>query len=330
MKKDDQMKSNLQLRFKHMTSKILLQAVMTVVAAGAVILQNAKAEAGVLFLNGDGIVEQNIFFAYNSVPKAIENCIAVSEACGLSVSDIVVLQKIKAVAEAYKATPERIIFTSDSVRPGFFETGLGQAHRVAATTNSPGAAIYFNSAQFYSSDGTPALDLPLLVSILVHELGHQTGVADHAYLDFLGGRLRGMLSAGSLSLPYPYGLQNLKIIGINYINAGLPSDIYFVDSLRSSSMTSILGKVARCPLATDRLIGWNLQNAHWDQAFNPAFQGPLVILGVSGYVGSQCVGLGGELTQSVQSFRLNVYVENNAGVFQYVFAKLIDSKPVDL
>lgn len=156
----------------------------------------------------------------------------------------------------------------DSARPAFFETGLGQAHRVAQTGFIPRVPIYFNTDQFYNANGTPALDLPVLTSILIHELGHQAGIVEHAYLDQLGPRIRNWLMNRTFELGYQYPNSSLKILSINYANQNSTPDLYFVDDMGSNSLVIVLAPVARCADPMEILIGWSLINLHWDSQLN--------------------------------------------------------------
>jgi len=156
----------------------------------------------------------------------------------------------------------------DSARPAFFETGLGEAHRVAQTGFIPRVPIYFNTDQFYNANGTPALDLPVLTSILIHELGHQAGIVEHAYLDQLGPRIRNWLMNRTFELGYQYPNSSLKILSINYANQNSTPDLYFVDDMGSNSLVIVLAPVARCADPMEILIGWSLINLHWDSQLN--------------------------------------------------------------
>ena len=160
------------------------------------------------------------------------------------------------------------MFTSDSARPAFFETGLGQAHRVAQTGFIPTVPIYFNTDQFYNANGTPALDLPILTSILIHELGHQAGIVEHAYLDQLGSRIRNWLMNRTFELGYQYPNSSLKILSINYATQNSTPDLYFVDDIGSNSLVKVLAPVARCADPMEILIGWSVINLHWDSQLN--------------------------------------------------------------
>ena len=254
----------MKLNKSHAFQAFVFAAIATFLNVGA----SSVTRAGTLIGNGDGIVEQNCFYAYTAIPKAIDSCLSAADVCGVSPDDMILLKRIKAIVLQYPATSQRILFTSDSARPSFFETGLGQAHRVAQTGFIPTVPIYFNTDQFYNVNGTPALDLPILTSILIHELGHQAGIVEHAYLDQLGSRIRNWLMNRTFELGYHYPNSSLKVLSINYANQNSTPDLYFVDDKGSSSLVKVLTPVARCTDPTEILIGWSVTNLHWDSQLN--------------------------------------------------------------
>src|SRR5690348_15162867 len=100
------------------------------------------AFGGILVGNGAGIVEQNIVYAYDSLPQAIQSCLNLREACDGNPDDIQTLLKIQAIAERNPPTSDRVRFASEKARPGFFDTEVGQAFRLAKTGLSPEAPIF--------------------------------------------------------------------------------------------------------------------------------------------------------------------------------------------
>ena len=63
--------------------------------------------------NGAGLVEQNIFYAYYALPKAIENCLQLTSSCTLNPQDRQVLERISQIASQNSAPSKGIQFVSE-------------------------------------------------------------------------------------------------------------------------------------------------------------------------------------------------------------------------
>ena len=234
------------------------------------IMNSATAQSGVgawgsLIGNGAGIAEQNVLYSYMSLPEALHGCLQLPQTCGLENSDVRFLRRIESIATAHPITArDRVQFVSEKNRPGFFETGLGQAHRLAKTFSYPGAMTYWNVDQIYDSDGRAALDLPTITAIWIHELGHQAGEPNHQYLDRLGAAVRRQLSQQSLELLYTTPLNPIKIVTINYLGATTKTDLYLSDGQQVMRLSPLLAQIAHCKSPqTQQLLGWKLSNGHW-------------------------------------------------------------------
>lgn len=142
--------------------------------------------------NGDGPAEQNAAFAALNLVSYIDACLA-SQVCGATQEEQGLLRGIRAeVLEFPPAT--RIEFKSEAAEPGFFDTG--EPSRIAKTGSALGDAIFFNRDLMYPRDPIGRIvpmDIPALVGILVHELGHHQGIQDEESLDSLGAKVRGFL-----------------------------------------------------------------------------------------------------------------------------------------
>ncbi len=143
--------------------------------------------------NGAGIVENNIQFGYSSLPDLVSECLRTSR-CEISPSEAKSLSKMLTVLSINASNAERIVYVSEKENPGFFDTGVNEKHRIAKTGLTPSDPIYINTDLLYNEKGQPNLDLPTIVSILLHEVGHQTGEQNHAFLDIIGSKLKKMLS----------------------------------------------------------------------------------------------------------------------------------------
>jgi hypothetical protein len=223
---------------------------------------------GTLVGNGAGIVEQNIIFAYDALPRSIDSCLSTPQVCGVLPADVDQLQKIRAVAAENRATSDRIQFVSEQAHPGFFNTEEGQAQRLAKTGNTAAAVIFWNSDLFYQVDQTPALDMAAITAIWVHELGHQAGNPDHSYLDQLGARIRLLMLTSSISLAYNDAASNtqIQIKSYNYSAFSSNTAMYLSDGNSSYALSPAVKPLLKCSSTakTADLIGWTITNMSWD------------------------------------------------------------------
>lgn len=150
------------------------------------ILQSVIAKetgGGVIVGNGAGVVEANFQHAYQVLDQLIpaynENSEVNSE------SEKILLQKIHRIIQDNLHNRDRFRFLSESMHPGFFDTGLSELSRIAKTGDRPGDVIYINSDLLYK-DKKPALTFKQIVSLVFHEVGHQTGELNHQLLDSIG------------------------------------------------------------------------------------------------------------------------------------------------
>jgi hypothetical protein len=219
--------------------------------------------AGVLVGNGAGLVEQNAIYAYHQVHPALQTCLDLPSICELDEEQRELVTRIQGVVHRFPASASLLQFVSESERPGFFSTGPKEHHRVAKTGNTPGDVIYFNLDMLYRADGEPALDLPGLIGLLVHELGHQAGESDHQKLDLVGSRVRRTLSMDMLRLDYRVFGQPMQITVLNHSSLFSRSEVYLRAGPEVLRITPTVEPLATCASASQLLLGWQISNLHW-------------------------------------------------------------------
>jgi hypothetical protein len=228
------------------------------------LLAPAKEQSGNgsgLVGNGAGLVEQNVFFAYQSLGKAMEDCLFLQALCGVSPREQALLKAIQSLQQRFPANEERLQFLSGKENPGFFDTAPGQSHRIAKTGLLAGDTIYFNSDLLYTSTGQPALDLPAIYALLTHELGHQTGNPDHGELDRLGAKLRGFFQSRIQQMRYDSEVFSVSFQIINFAARSSKAEFLLNDEDQAHSLMNMLNLRSACK--TGILLGWKLENAHW-------------------------------------------------------------------
>lgn len=227
-------------------------------------------EGGSLGGNGAGIVEQNAMFAYQSLPRAISQCLNMPS-CALSPSERGLLVRIQGrVLASQRSGEAKIKFVSATEKPGFFDTAPGQFHRFARTELRD-SLIYFNTDQLYTAGGQPAVEMPALSAILVHEFGHQVGFEDHQQLDVLGAKVRLQLAAQSVEHLYDRDGLHVVLRLANYAGLGNPVDIVMTTGQQVRSLGQLVLFGAKCdirrPAGVPRVVGWKLSNGHFERSW---------------------------------------------------------------
>ncbi|MBY0515320.1 MAG: hypothetical protein K2P81_00320 [Bacteriovoracaceae bacterium] len=157
-------------------------------------IERERSGGGDIIGNGGGLAEQNFTYALSQLPEFISETLNEGFVKGVDVTN---LNKIYAVAKSESAKADKLVFLSGKNNPGIFSAANDPEIRLAKTGLTSEAPIFVNIDLLYSrtEDGTEILPMPVMIASLVHELGHQAGFTDHAYLDFLGARVRRMIEA---------------------------------------------------------------------------------------------------------------------------------------
>ncbi len=166
--------------------KILILSVMLFVFNPLINFAKARG-GGTVVGNGAGKVENNFQFVYQSLGSILTGSLTDSS-IELTKKEIDVIRLMLRVVYENKNKSDRLVFVSESTNPGFFNTGVYEQHRIAKTFLRTNAPIYINTDLLYVNH-QPALDTDQILRILVHEIGHQVGVADHAVLDILSAKI---------------------------------------------------------------------------------------------------------------------------------------------
>lgn len=225
---------------------------------------NALA-GGSLIGNGAGLVENNFQYVYSSLPTVYSNCLS-NNSCGLSESEMVLVQKILNVIELNKDNSKRLQFVQESDVHGFFTTGVGEKHRIAKTGLTAEDPIYINVNQLYDSNGRAALDFGTIVSILTHELGHQAGETDHARLDILGTKFKKVFTQKITNHVTNFGTVD-SAVEILVLNNEFPvktADLFLSWSdVGAQRLTTAVIPAINCSGIGSTVAGFEFYNGHY-------------------------------------------------------------------
>lgn len=237
--------------------------VLILIATTAVFSLNLQA--GGYAGNGGGLVEQNFSFAYSSLPRIVASSLTTIP-MQFSASEKATLQKISAIATQNVSNAKRMVFLSGQKHPEIFNTSPGELHRLAVTTLIPGDIIYVNGDLLYSDQGQPTLNLGEIISILTHEVGHQTGEIDHQFLDILGAKLRNFHNQNSMSYEMNKGTENLVFTILNQKSTFSSGQLLFQNNSKVVNLTpgiheKILAKMKSA--GYQNLTGFFLTNGNY-------------------------------------------------------------------
>jgi hypothetical protein len=207
--------------------------------------------------NGGGLLEQNFSHAYFSVQTAIENCLTNSN-CFTSFEQKKILKEINELYIQKLSQKNILIFAKNSETNNFFFDQHDQTERLAKTGFSPEHPIFIN-VDLAKSIQT---DIPAMISILIHELGHQIGIANHSYLDHISAKVRRIWEANwevsTIKVDKKELSTRLFSTKRNYINAKLS---YVYDG-KVKSLNAKIFDLLKCR-AGEELYGFYLSNGHW-------------------------------------------------------------------
>lgn len=283
------------------------------------LLSVTGSAGGSLVGNGAGIVEHNIIYVYNSLPKTIDACLNLPTACMVSDDGRELLKSVRNLIIQHPASTERILFQSEQSSPGFFETGLGQAHRLAKTGNSPTDPIYWNLDLLYNVDGTPALDIPTISAIWIHEIGHQLKIQNHQYLDQIASSVRFFQQDYIQQIKFYPKTIPLSVTSVEYPTITSSTDLYFSDGFISVSLNHLLAITSACADESQIFLSWHLWSIHWGQT---VVTGDKMTVEISGIRSNRCLESRQLQEYNGLPFSLVVTLKSIDGAFHFESADL--------
>jgi hypothetical protein len=228
------------------------------------------AGGGTIVGNGAGAVESSFQQVYKSLEKIIPNCVGVLK-CQLADDEKELLSSELSIVIHNENKKDRLVFLSEKLNPGFFTTGTSEPFRIAKTFLNPDSSIYVNIDMLYKEDGQPAVHFQDIVRILVHELGHQAGVEDHALLDILGSKVaafseentsyyRYKVEAGSSDITF--AVTNFEFPGKNTLFIFNWNNEIILD------LTDSITSNATCAYPSEVYSGIEVTNGHFNFDYN--------------------------------------------------------------
>lgn len=214
--------------------------------------------------NGAGVVEFEFHQSKHIIDRVLGGCFP-GNPCRFETENFQLAEKILALVRSSAGDLVRFEFVSGKERPGFFNTGANEFHRIAKTTLTPGSPIYVNTDLLYETDGKPRLSFGQVVGLVVHELGHQTGEPDHRALDVLGSEVAQMLQGQSFYYRYASEMGGSAFqLGVTNLSfpAKIPLVVLFAND-RSRNLTTTITRMVKCQKAKTQFVGYEVTNGHF-------------------------------------------------------------------
>jgi predicted Zn-dependent protease with MMP-like domain len=226
----------------------------------------AFSGGGVVVGNGAGIAENNFQYAYQSLDTILKNCLHLSP-CNIDSEETELVKKIIAIVENNENKKDRLVFLSEKRNPGFFTTGEIEENRIAKTFLNADSSIYINVDQLYRENGESAISYEQVIAILVHELGHQTGIAEHAPLDILGTKIASFALSHIEHYAFDIDDENKSVdVLIGNFNFPVKSSLIIFNGKNNDSLnlTEVLYNSLECKYSSESFAGVELSNGHFE------------------------------------------------------------------
>lgn len=211
--------------------------------------------------NGAGLGEMQFQYMYHSIPQFIRACIR-SNMCPINEVHRSILMRIQVILNRNRDLSTKLIFLSSKDHPNFFKSEDDPELRIAKTGFRPDIPIFIDIEQVYEEDGDLALGSLEVLSILVHEVGHQTGERRHSYLDDLATRLRRFVEIDFKSIHQSFEGREYRAETFNFQNPDTNAKLFVVLGTETLSLDKEIAGLVRCEIGR-RPVGFRIGNLHW-------------------------------------------------------------------
>lgn len=212
--------------------------------------------------NGGGMSEGTFEYSYQILGRVVEDCLR-DPYCLDEEHEYQLLRGVRDVFQQNIKMNNYIIFLDSEVHQNFFDDVNGRGPRTAMTGSKPMMPVFINTAHLYDALGAPRWDVGRSISLLVHELGHQTGELNDRYLDKIGQKVRRFLEADKTTLE---NKVNEDIVRVWMRNGERPSEQFELGVFWGGEERNLRDEVIsniKCPRGFD-LDNYSFSNLHWD------------------------------------------------------------------
>lgn len=246
----------------------------------------ARLSGGDIIGNGGGLVEQEFRFAYRRLPRVIRSCVD-SFTCPFAGDELNTLMKIGEIASKYIDKKDRLIFLAESDYPGFFRDSEDSQIRIAKSAFIEGAPIFINLDLVYQKERV-AIEYSSMMSILVHELGHQAGERSHSLLDDMGAKLKDYLTRDTHVTTMQVEEHTASVRVFNLEKSHQFAEVYFNYKGSIVPLTSKIRDGLSCEREGSIVVGYEVSNPHWERL---RWERGVGVLGYNAWIKASCLEL---------------------------------------
>ena len=265
--------------------------------------------------NGGGILESHAHYYYQTIERHILSSFS-QTTIDFSYFERNILQKIL-YSLPLMANDKLRFLSGDDALALFLVAGSDKAPRVAKTGFSPSYPIYINIERLYEKiESTPKF----LLGLLIHELGHQVGIADHGVLDSLASKVVQVSELNKEEIKSRLALGDLTITIHNHFYQSSPSDIFF--SYASLEMETLKWDMdsLRKVCGTGYVYSAIVSNLHWSNRKVDLMNG--AYLEAKGWLDIECMSsLTGMITQRKRNLEVSIELIDNKIKTEMSFTK---------
>lgn len=209
--------------------------------------------------NGAGRIEIMANYYLRQLDQTISDCLN-NKACQITKADRFVLKEIRNISLESRVQNKKLIFLNGIDFENIFVSSLDPETRIAKTGYHKKYPIFFNLTELYKTD-LEIIDRNL-IAILIHELGHQTGIKSHSYLNELAARLSFYFEQKMSRIKYNQQESELILTTLNNRGSFDFSKSYLSVNQQVFEINYVDEKL-KCKNQQENIIGINLENAHW-------------------------------------------------------------------
>lgn len=211
--------------------------------------------------NGGGAVEQAASYIYRSLDRYISHCLN-SAYCAQTSDKKDILRKIRNVVLKNRDAKNHIVFLTNKIFQEYMQDDFDPESRVAKTGFNESFPIFINVEEAYAYTKDDIYSA--MVALLVHEVGHQVGVAAHSTLDDIASEVRTVFVSNieEAKLNFLNGEFKFTMLGSN---EGYDFSQFMLSFDNKNIEVPSLWSNFKC-LNDDKLVGVTLENIHWENA----------------------------------------------------------------
>lgn len=226
----------------------------------------SRLGSGDIVGNGGGKAEADFNYTYKKLHKFISDCIS-TYSCMVNDRQRALLHKIMRISLINQNKKDKLIFIDEHLMPGFFNDENDPQVRVAKTGFEEDSPIFINLDIIYNHS-TQLLDIPAIVAILIHEIGHQTGIKEHALLDDLGATVRNFLNAEKLQSKISVYDNSVTMTAFNFNNKDVYSELNLSYRGINLEFSTRVVEQAKCSKEGTELVGLKIENLSFRRTKN--------------------------------------------------------------